>query len=217
MARMRPDDPGSITSRAKPQPRRRCQGVARNQVLQRQRSLADRLQLLDRLRSRPAPVRLGPASREVRVYAHFVEAILWVRTTRARALGQVRRGNQTWQSATKAQGSIGSTNPTKRGPNAAGFLFENFVGGSHKKADFVGSSPISPGEGKYHLLFDLFGGRELQMKLGESPEQPSRQVLPMSCLGGPMMILRHLEIGHPVQNPLNCYAGFGPSKRLSDA
>src|SRR5271163_5321764 len=82
-------------------------------------------------------------------------------------------------------------------------------------ADFAVSSSISRGEGKSFV--DLLDGRELQMKLGESPEQPSRQVLPMSCLGGPMMILRHLEIGHPVENPLNCYAGFGSSKRLSDA
>ena len=39
----------------------------------------------------------------------------------------------------------------------------------------------------------------------------------MSCLGGTMMILRHPEIGHSVQNLLNCYVGLGPSKRLSDA
>ena len=39
----------------------------------------------------------------------------------------------------------------------------------------------------------------------------------MSRLGGTMMILRHLEIRHSVQNPLNCYAGLRPSKRLSDA
>ena len=75
-----------------------------------------------------------------------------------------------------------------------------------RAADFCWLELNLTRKGKYHLLFDLFDGRELQMKLGESPEQPSRQVLPMSCLGGPMMILRHLEIGHPVQNPLNCYA-----------
>ena len=132
-----------------------------------------------------------------------------------RFLADTKRGSR--RRRLEGRGSIGSTNPTNGGLNAAGPLFENFVGGLHKRADFAGSSSISRGEGKYHLLFDLFDGRELQMKLGESPEQPSRQVLPMSCLDGPMMILRHLEIGHPVQNPLNCYAGLGPSKRLSDA
>ena len=52
-------------------------GVTRHQVVQRQRAVAHHHQLLHRLRSRPAPVCLGPASREVRLYAHLVEAILW--------------------------------------------------------------------------------------------------------------------------------------------
>ena len=77
VARLRSHDRGIAAGGTEPEPGQRRQGVTRHQVVQRQRAVADHHQLLDRLRSRPPPVCLGPASREVRLCADLVEAILW--------------------------------------------------------------------------------------------------------------------------------------------
>ena len=81
---------------------------------------------------------LGPASREVRLCAHLVETILWYGLRRHehsdRFVEDTKHGSR--RRRLEGRGSIGSTNPTNGGLNAAGPLYENFVGGLHKSGRF---------------------------------------------------------------------------------